>query len=388
MSTSTLTHRNRDLRPSDPRTRLALGGIAVAVLGGLVALGLAFLVGAVHTGARATTVIQPAAVSKASSSPAGTWAGVYRGADAGAVDITVQATTSITTPFGARTEQETALGSGFVLNGQGDIVTAEHVVAGATSISVAFENGVTRSATVLGKDDGSDVAVIHVDPAGLTLQPLPLGSSAALQVGDPLAVVGDPLGFDRSLSTGVVSAVDRTIEAPNGFEIAHSIQTDAALNPGNSGGPLLNTSGQVIAIADQIATGTNQFGGPSSSETSTGVGFAVPIDLIKDELVALEHGQTVSHAYLGVSTSETANSTAGVLIASVESGTPAAKAGLKAGDVIVAFNGAAIASDGDLIDALAASHPGQVVKLTVQRGSSPLTITVTLGTQPAQAPSS
>jgi putative serine protease PepD len=185
-----------------------------------------------------------------------------------------------------------------------------------------------------------------------------------------------------------VSALDRTIEAPNGFEIAHSIQTDAAMNPGNSGGPLLNTSGQVIGIADQIATGTNQFGGPSSSETSTGVGFAVPIDLIKDQLTALEHGQTVSHAYLGVSTSETTNGTAGALVAGVESGTPAAKAGLKAGDVIVAFNGTAITSEGDLIDALAASHPGQVAKLTVHRGSSRITITVTLGTQPAQAPSS
>jgi len=362
-----------------------VGGLVVAGLGGVVALALAFLVGAVHTGGRTTTVIQPVTAGKVSSLPSGSWVGVYREADAGAVDITVQATTSVPTPFGARTETETALGSGFVLNGQGDIVTAAHVVEGATSISVAFENGVTRSATVLGKDDGSDVAVIHVNPVGLTLRPLVLGSSAALQVGDPLAVVGDPLGFDRSLSTGVVSGLDRTIEAPNGFEIAHSIQTDAALNPGNSGGPLLNTSGQVIGIADQIATGTNQFGS-STSETSTGVGFAVPIDLIRDELVALERGQTLSHPYLGISTSETANGTAGALVAAVESGTPAAKAGLKAGDVIVAFNGAAIAGDGDLVDALAASHPGQTVKLTVQRGSSRITITVTLGTQPAQAP--
>jgi putative serine protease PepD len=385
---STLAHRERKVRPSDPRTSLTLGGLAVAVLGGVVALGLAFLVGAVHTGSRTTTVVQTTPVTKASSSAVGTWVGVYREADAGAVDITVQTTTTVNTPFGARSEQATAMGSGFVLNGRGDIVTAEHVVAGATSISVAFENGTTRSATVLGKDGGSDVAVIHVNPAGLTLHPLPLGSSAALEVGDPLAVVGDPLGFDRSLSTGVVSALDRTIEAPNGFDIAYAIQTDAAMNPGNSGGPLMNTSGEVIGFADQIATGTNQFGGPSSSETSTGVGFAVPIDLIKDELTALEQGQTVSHAYLGISTSETSNGTAGALVAAVGSSTPAAKAGLKVGDVIVAFNGSAIASQGDLIDALAASHPGLVVKLTVQRGSSRIAITVRLGTQPAQAPSS
>jgi len=391
MSTPLLTRRDQHLRaPGDGgggRGPLVLGVLATAVLGGAVALALAFLVGAVHTTGGARTVIQTPPVT-ASSVPAGTWVGVYRQADAGAVDITVQATTSIATPFGTRTAQETALGSGFVLDDRGNIVTAAHVVDGATSISVAFENGMTRSATILGKDNASDVAVIHVDPAGMTLQPLPLGNSAALAVGDPIAVVGDPLGFDRSLSTGVVSALDRTIQAPNGFQIAHSFQTDAAMNPGNSGGPLLNTTGHVIGISDQIATGTNRFGGPSGSETSTGVGFAVPIDLVKYELTALERGQTVSHAYLGISTSETANGTAGAMVASVESGAPAAAAGLKVGDVIVAFNGAAIANGGAVIDALAASHPGQVVKVTLRRGSSPITLTVTLGTQPAQAPSS
>lgn len=257
------------------------------------------------------------------------------------------------------------------------------MVAGATSITVTFEDGTTRSATVLAQDAGSDVALIHVNPAGLTLHPLPLGSSAALAVGDPLAVVGDPLGFDRSLSTGVVSALDRTVQAPNGYEIAHSVQTDAAMNPGNSGGPLLNTNGQVIAIADQIATGTNQFAGPSSSETSTGVGFAVPIDLIKAELVALEHGRRVTHAFLGISTGQPTTGASGALVADVRSGTSAARAGLKAGDVIVAFNGTAITSAGALIDALVGAHPGQLVRLTVQRGTRRLT----LGTQPRQAPS-
>jgi putative serine protease PepD len=134
-----------------------------------------------------------------------------------------------------------------------------------------------------------------VDPSGLVLHPLTLGRSSDLAVGDALAVIGDPLGFDRSLSTGVVSALGRTIEAPNGFEIAHSIQTDAAMNPGNSGGPILDSTGRVVGIADQIATGTNHFGG-SSSQTSTGVGFAVPVDLIQAELGRLGHGESVSHA--------------------------------------------------------------------------------------------
>jgi putative serine protease PepD len=357
------------------------------VLGGAVALGLALLLGAVHTTTAATTVVQTAPAASAPASPSATWAGVYAQADPGEVDITVQMTATVNTPFGTGTEQGTATAAGFVLNGSGDIVTAAHVVDNATSIAIAFVDGTTRSATVLGKDDASDVAVLHVNPAGLTLHPLALGSSAALVVGDPIAVVGDPLGFNRSLSTGVVSALDRTIEAPNGFEIAHSFQTDAAMNPGNSGGPLLNTSGQVIGIADQIATGTNQFGGPSSSETSTGVGFAVPIDLVKAELVPLEHGQTVAHAYLGISTSETSNGSPGALVASVQSGTPAANARLKDGDVIVAFNGTAVNGEGDLIDALAAARPGERVKLTVQRGSSRITLTVTLGLQPSQAPS-
>jgi len=385
MSSSSLRRRRLHISPPGPRSRLVLGAVTVAVLGGAIALALGLLAGAVHTGTQATTVTQPAPVTNASSSPAGTWVRVYREVNGGTVDVTVQATTTVNTPFGTRSERQTALGSGLVLNDRGDVGTAAHVVDGATSISVAFHDGATRSAAVVEQDDGSDFAVVHVNPAGLTLHPLPLGSSAALQVGDPIGVVGDPFGFDRSLSTGVVSALDRTIEAPNGFQIAHSIQTDAAMNPGNSGGPVVNTSGHVIGIADQIATGTNQFGGPSGSETSTGVGFAVPVDLIKAELNALEHGRSVSHAYLGVSTSEASNGTAGALIGSVQSGVSAAAAGLKAGDVIVAYNGRAITREGDLIDALAASHPGEVVKLTVRRGSSRITMTVTLSPQPTQA---
>ena len=389
MSTSSLAHRDHHFGLPDNRIPAALAMLAVAVLGGAAALALALLVGAVHTTAHpaTTTVVESVPATKAASPPGATWASVYARADAGQVDITVHGTTTVPTPFGQRQEQETALGSGFVLDGHGDIVTAAHVIEGATSITVAFQNGTTRTATVLGNDDGSDVAVLHVNPAGLTLHPLPFGSSAALAVGDPLAVLGDPLGFDRSLSTGVVSALDRTIEAPNGFEIAHSIQTDAAINPGNSGGPLLNTSGQVIGIADQIATGTNQFGGPSSSDTSTGVGFAIPIDLIKAELLPLEHGQTPTHAYLGISTSETANGSPGALATGVQSGTPAATAGLRTGDVVVAFNGTPIGTEGDLIDALAAAHPGEQIRLTVQRGSSRITLIVTLATEPSQAPS-
>jgi len=370
------------------RATLVLIAFGVAVVGGAAALTLALASGAFHTTTRTITVVQSAPPTVAASSSSGTgWSAAYAQAAPGTVDITVQTMTSVNTPIGPQQEQATAMGSGFVIDGQGRILTAAHVVAGASAISVAFQNGVTRSATVLGADDSSDVAVLQVDPAGLTLQPLRLGTSRSLAVGDLVGVIGDPLGFDRSLSTGVVSGLDRTIEAPDGFTIAHSIQTDAALNPGNSGGPLLDTRGNVIGIADQIATGTNEFG-RSSTETSTGVGFAVPIELAELELSQLERGEHVSHAYMGVSTATTtSNGQQGALVEAVQSGTPAAKAGLHPGDVIITFDGTTIHSANDLIDALAGAQAGAKVKVTILRSSSRVTVLVTLATQPAQAPS-
>jgi S1-C subfamily serine protease len=388
MAVPSLIHR---LRQAETRPGAGLGVLAVlgtAVLGGAVALALALATGAVHSSSQTTTVIESApATVNAAATPSGPWSAIYARAAAGTVDITVQSLTTVDTPFGQTQEQSTAIGSGFVIDGQGHILTAAHVVSGATSMRVAFQDGSVRTAKVLGEDDSADIAVLHVDPAGVTLHPLTLGSSRALAVGDALAIIGDPLGFDRSLSTGVVSALDRTIEAPSSFMIAHSIQTDAALNPGNSGGPLLDSHGRVIGIADQIATGTNQFG-RSTSETSTGVGFAVPIDLAKIELPKLERGQPVSHAYLGVSTaSMTSGGRQGAIVESVQAGTPAAQAGLHVGDLIIAFAGTTIRSSGDLIDALSSARVGEQVKLTVLRSSHRITITVELVGQPAQAPS-
>ena len=264
--------------------------LGVAVLGGDVALVLGLASGALHTAAQVTTVVESAPVSV--SDPAttgGPWGAVYAHAAAGTVDITDQATATVQTPFGQSQEQETALGSGFVIDGQGDILTAEHIIAGATSITITFPDGAKRTASVLGNDDASGIAVVHVNPAGLSLHPLSLGSDRGLQVGDALAIIGDPLGFNRSLTTGVVSALGRRIQAPDGKLIADAIRTDAAMNPRNSGGPLLDPQGRVIGIADQIATGTNE-SGHSDTDTSTGVGFAVPIDLAKTEIPQLTHG--------------------------------------------------------------------------------------------------
>lgn len=271
----------------DPTTRPARIVIGAALAVGLALWGgvvLAVVLGTTHTRTQTTTVVAPVPAGTGSS-----WAAVYARSAAGTVVVTANGTEEVPTPFGEQREQTAASGTGFVLDARGDIITAEHVTNGATSIAVTFDGGVTRAAKLVGLSDASDVALLRVNPNGLHLRALPLGNSRSLVVGDPLAIIGDPFGYDRSLSTGVVAGLDRTIQTEDGDRITQAIQTDAAMNPGNSGGPLLDTSGRVIGIADQIATGANQFGS-AESDTSTGVGFAIPIDLIKAELPALERG--------------------------------------------------------------------------------------------------
>jgi putative serine protease PepD len=270
-------------------------------------------------------------------------------------------------------------GTGLVIDTKGDILTASHVVAGATSITVKFLDGTVRSATVLGTDTSNDASVVHVNPSGLTLHPLPLGTTQSLAVGDQLAVIGNPFGYNRSLSTGVVSALDRTIQAPNGFLVANALQTDAALNPGNSGGPLLDAQGQVVGIADQIATG-----GPSIDQGS-GVAFAIPIDPVKAELSQLEAGESVAHPYLGVGLQEASINQQGAQVQSITSGSPAAAAGLKNGDLISAINGTTVIGPSQFVARLDALKPADKVTLTVTRGSGTLTLSATLGSQANQA---
>ena len=372
-----------------PRRRgLALLLILTALGGGVAGAGLLLLTGAGDgTTTTTTTVTEATTAAAAQRSDASNASGgldartLYANANPGVVDITSRGISSSgggASPFGGSNQSATATGTGFVVDGKGHIVTAAHVVEGASSISVKFQDGTTRTAKVLGTDEATDVAVLSIDPSGLTLHPLALGSSASLSIGDEVAAIGDPFTYDRSLSTGVVSGLDRTISAPNGFTVAHAIQTDAALNPGNSGGPVLDASGRVIGIVDQIATN-------GSSQTSSGVGFAVPIDLVRSELSKLEAGQTVRHAYLGVSTSDLGTGTAGALIQSVSSSGPAASAGLRSGDVVTRIGSAAIKGTNDLVAAVAAHAPGDRVQVTVKRGSSTQTVTVTLGTQPTQA---
>jgi putative serine protease PepD len=368
------------------RRGLALLLAVTAVVGGSAGAGIVLLAGG--DGSTTTTITEtPTTAAASDSASAGGLdaSALYASTAAGVVDITSNGVTDASqsnSPFGAPQQQDTtATGTGFVVDGKGHIVTAAHVVDGASSITVTFQDGTTRKATLLGTDNATDVAVLSVDPSGLTLHPLTLGSSASLNVGDPVAAIGDPFTYQRSMSTGIVSGLDRTISAPNGFTVAHAIQTDASLNPGNSGGPVLDASGKVVGIVDQIATN-------GSSETSSGVGFAVPIDLVKSELSSLEAGKSVSHAYLGVSTSSVSSTTSGALVQSVTSGGPAADAGLRSGDVITKLGSTTIKGTNDLVAAIATHKPGDKVTVTVRRGSDTSDLTVTLGTQPTQATSS
>lgn len=355
-----------------------LAGIIACI--GVVVLTVALIVSGAF-GTRTTTVI--------GSPPAGSSgfnaAALYAKANPGVVDITANTVTAASaTPFGlpGGTTQSTATGTGMVLDMQGHILTADHVVAGAKSVTVRLAGGANRKATVVGGDSATDVAVLKIDPSGLTLKPLTLGSLTNHRVGDPVAVIGDPFDVQRSLSTGVISGLDRTISGLNGYSIPHALQTDAAMNPGNSGGPVFDASGRVIGIADQIATGG------SGADSSTGVGFAVPIEIAKAELTQLEAGTVPAHADLGIAAgANSTNGASGAPVGQVTAGGPAAQAGVKAGDVITALGATKIDSVDSLVAATATLQPGDHTTVTVLRHGQSHTLKITLGKQPTKVTS-
>jgi S1-C subfamily serine protease len=265
---------------------------------------------------------------------------------------------------------------------------------------VSFSNRDTVEAELVGTDPSTDLAVVRVDTNAAALTPLPLGNSDKVRVGDPVVAIGNPFGLDRTATAGIVSALQRLITAPNQFQIDHVIQTDAPINHGNSGGPLLNDRGQVIGVNTQIETG-------GVSTGNVGIGFSVPSNTVKDVVAQILRTGRVDHAYLGIGghavSSDVADTynlpvEAGVLVASVRDGSGADKAGLQAGetevvvagetytlggDIIVGIDGRSISSVEELRDAIAAHEPGQKVRLTVFRGAKKTSVTVTLGRQPS-----
>jgi S1-C subfamily serine protease len=401
-------------QPPAPNSRsIVLPLIVAALLGGGVAAGVTAIVADEGGGdGRTTTVIrQPAVASQGANSKANvseglTAADIYQRYAPGVVFVRseiIQQTDNPFDPFGGAQKSE-ATGSGFVIDAGGDILTNNHVIDGATSgsITVQFADKKTVKAKVVGKDPSTDLALLKVDPEGLDLKALPLGSSKDVHVGDPTIAIGNPFGLDRTLTTGVVSALQRQIQAPNGFAIKDVIQTDAAINPGNSGGPLIDAAGRVIGINSQIETGG------AGSQGNVGIGFAVPIDTAKAILENLKKGESVQRAYLGV-TSLTVDGQLdaidlpvnhGALVQTVEAGSPAAQAGIKAGnlqatlqgsndpvvlggDIITEVDGKAITSSDQLAQLVSAHKPGDKVKVQLVRKKATKTVTVTLGKRPA-----
>ncbi|HEY5905840.1 MAG TPA: trypsin-like peptidase domain-containing protein [Actinomycetota bacterium] len=382
--------------------------VAAAILGGAVAVGAVALLGGLdsptttvltETSAAQTPRLAPASADAMSINQ------IYERAASGVVRInaTDRSTASGSTdPFGG---QSSALGSGFVIDKSGHIVTNYHVVRDAGEVTVSFSNRDTVKAEVVGTDASTDLAVLRVATAANALTPLPLGNSDVVRVGDPVVAIGNPFGLDRTVTSGIVSALQRLITAPNRFTIDHVIQTDAPINPGNSGGPLLNARGQVIGVNTQIETGTG-----SSATGNVGIGFAVPANTVKDVVAQILRTGRVDHAYLGISgqavTDDVADAynlpvEAGVLVESVTSSSGADRAGLEGGktqvvvagesyvlggDIIVAFDGEKISSIEELRDAISGKRPGDKVKLVIYRDASKTSVTVTLGRQPASPP--
>ncbi len=382
----------------------------MAALGAAAALGGAALVG--KLGSR-TTIEQVAplaggGVGNAALQAPGTHGltaeQIYRRDAPGVVQITATSVTQAQTDpfnvFPATPQKQQSLGSGFVIDRAGHIVTNYHVIQGAQKIQVSFSGQDEIDATVVGKDPSTDTAVLKIDAHARALTPLTLGNSDAVTVGDSVYAIGNPFGFTRTLTTGVVSAVQRQIEAPNSLKIDHAIQTDAAINHGNSGGPLIDAAGRVIGVTSQISTGT------TGQQGNLGIGFAVPVNTVRQVAAQIISTGKAEHAFLGVTTAAITPQLArlfnlpvrqGLLVTDVDAGSNADKAGIVpgktqvivqgesyaiGGDIIVSIDRQALSSFDQLRDAVARHKPGDKVELELYRHGSKKSVTVKLGTRP------
>jgi S1-C subfamily serine protease len=368
-----------------------LGGLVVLVLGAIL-----ISTNVIDTGDD-TTVVREAPVTQ-NASGAGDGRSVrdiYEREGRGVVFVEAEGVSEGPSIFGPPNEGA-ATGSGFVVDRDGTILTNAHVVSGAENVTVSFtEDGDPVDAEVRGVDESTDLAVLKIDPDDVEdLTAMPLGDSSKVAVGDPVVAIGNPFGFQRTVTTGIVSALQREITAPNGFRINDVIQTDASINPGNSGGPLLDANGRVIGINSQIATG-------GTSQGSVGIGFAVPINTAKKLLPELREGGDIEHAYLGVTMGDVDEDVArqldlpvdeGALIQQVVPDGPADDAGLRGasgavaagGDLIVKVDGEEVENVDDVAAAIEDNKPGDTIEVEYYRGDDLKTTRVELGERPDQ----
>ena len=342
---------------------LVMGALSVAIVATVLVASGAF--DRTNAGAQSTATTAATASSSSAAVPTDV-SDIYRRVSPGVVYIA------------SNTAQGQASGSGWVYSSDGTIVTNDHVVEGASKVSVRFtENGDPIDAKVVGTDPSTDIAVLKIDPPKVEggVKPLQLADSKQIEPGQPAIAIGSPFGLQGTVTSGIVSALNREIQAPNGFTISGVIQTDAAINPGNSGGPLLDGNGRVIGVNSQIAT--------NGSDSNSGVGFAVPIDTVKQVVPQLKADGKIERAWLGVSSSDAAPRD-GAVVQQV-TGAPAQKAGLRPGDVILRFDDRTITTASDLGQAVNTRKPGDTVKVEVQRNGSRETLNVTLGTRPNEA---
>ena len=385
----------------------SLALVGVAIVGGAAALGGASLLGELGTQTTVRQVITP--TSSAPVSFAGGKAlsinEIYRRWASGVVQITstsvvkVQQDPFFGNPFASPTQTQESLGSGFVIDKAGHIVTNYHVIEGAKTVNVSFSNGDNVKAHIVGSDPSTDIAVLQVSAHSRALTPLVWGNSDAAQVGDSVVAIGNPFGYSRSVTAGIISAIDRPLTAPNDFPIQHGIQTDAALNHGNSGGPLLDARGEVIGVNSQISTGN------TGQQGNLGIGFAVPSNAVRTVVTQIIESGHAEHAFLGIRAQGLTPSIAelfrlpvrhGLLVAHVEAGTAAAHAGLNGatnrivvageswplgGDIIVQDDGVATPTVNKLSDVIANHKPGDMIELVVYRANTKQTIEVKLGRQ-------
>jgi S1-C subfamily serine protease len=325
---------------------------------------------------------------------------IYRRSSPGVVFVEVRGRET-SSPFGVPDRGGNASGSGFVISEDGHIVTNAHVVERADNVRVRFDREAERGAIdarVVGADPSTDIAVLKVEGVSKQdLKPLPLGDSSKLSVGDPAIAIGNPFGFDQTVTTGIVSALQRQIPAPNNFSIDDVIQTDASVNPGSSGGPLLDAAGRVIGVNSQIATG--------GSQGSVGIAFAVPVNTVKEVVPELEDKGKIERPYIGVTTAPVADlardlnlpADRGALVQDVQPGSPAEKAGLRAGrtrtdegvtlggDLIVRVDRKDVRSPEDVAAAIEDNEPGDTVAIEYLRGRKRETVDLELAVRPARA---